>query len=316
MHPEISIIVPTYNQVETISKCLDSILAQDFKLQYEVIIHDDCSTDGTTEIVKRYVSRYADKLKLILPSRNQYSDYVSKPFFNCLMEAKGKYIAICEGDDYWVSRDKLSAQYEIMEANASDLSFHPVYRVSNNTITKPSQKYETRIYTLKETFAKGHHFVPTCSLMFKNQGHLEKYHDYYRRAPAGDVLHRIICGQGGLLCIPSLYGAYRVEHTGSWSDQMKVDEDARAKMWIQWVQLFDELLEQCQFEKDSLRYYRARLIRDIIIDYKIFENSSKWCTHFEAITGMTLSIHNIYAILPMLRIMLKFKRKINVICTS
>ena len=87
--------------------------------KYEILVNDDCSTDRTTEIVKEYALKYPDIIKPIFHEENQYSKGVS-PIRDILIPgAKGKYIAICEGDDYWTDSRKLSIQIKMLEANQS-----------------------------------------------------------------------------------------------------------------------------------------------------------------------------------------------------
>ena len=115
----VSIICITYNQAEYLSSCLDSIFSQQVDFQVELIIHDDASTDSTTEIISQYIKKCPFQIKTILQKENQYSkgiDIFSKYIYP---KVEGKYIAICEGDDYWTDSRKLSIQIKMLEANQS-----------------------------------------------------------------------------------------------------------------------------------------------------------------------------------------------------
>ena len=119
MKPLVSIICITYNQAEYLSSCLDSIFSQQVDFQVELIIHDDASTDSTTEIISQYIKKCPFQIKTILQKENQYSkgiDIFSKYIYP---KVEGKYIAICEGDDYWTDSRKLSIQIKMLEANQS-----------------------------------------------------------------------------------------------------------------------------------------------------------------------------------------------------
>lgn len=113
---KVSVIVLTYNHEKYIKQALDSILMQQVDFKYEILVGDDASTDGTREILKRYEQKYPEIIKLFLNKENLGA---SRNSYNMLMFAKGKYLATCEGDDYWTDIDKLKIQVEFLEKNKS-----------------------------------------------------------------------------------------------------------------------------------------------------------------------------------------------------
>lgn len=108
----VSVIVTTYNQELYIGEALEGILNQKVSFQYEIIVGDDCSTDRTGEIVRQFQSKYPDIIKVITNSRNVGEQ---KNTCNLLKICKGKYIAVCEGDDYWTNVHKLEQQVQFLE---------------------------------------------------------------------------------------------------------------------------------------------------------------------------------------------------------
>lgn len=127
MNPEISICCITYNQQQYIKQTLDGFLKQKINVPYEILIHDDCSTDGTVNILKEYKRKYPDKIVLLLEKENQYSKgaLICKTFLYPLI--KGKYFCFCEGDDYWCDENKLQKQYDALEANVDcSIAVHDV----------------------------------------------------------------------------------------------------------------------------------------------------------------------------------------------
>jgi glycosyltransferase involved in cell wall biosynthesis len=122
--PLVSVTVATYQHLNYIKECLDGILMQKVNFAYEVIIGEDDSTDGTQEICKEYAEKYPDKIRLFIRNRkisqyyNSNGEFVAR--FNGIwnrMSARGKYIAMCEGDDYWTDPLKLQKQVDFLEAN-------------------------------------------------------------------------------------------------------------------------------------------------------------------------------------------------------
>lgn len=118
--PLVSICCLAYNQENYIAKTLDGFVSQQTTFPFEVLVHDDASTDGTANIIMEYASKYPF-IKPIIQKENQYSKQVSvQKTFN-YPRVKGKYIAYCEGDDYWSDPNKLQKQFNILESN-SDIS--------------------------------------------------------------------------------------------------------------------------------------------------------------------------------------------------
>lgn len=129
-NPVISICIQTYNQVNFISECLDSILFQNTVYPFEILLGDDCSTDGTREICISYAKKYPEKIRLFLHERenNIVVDNKSTGIFNSLFNiysAKGEFIAYCDGDDYWTDPSKLQIQIDFLKENKQYvLSYH------------------------------------------------------------------------------------------------------------------------------------------------------------------------------------------------
>lgn len=114
--PLLSIVCPTYNQAGFIAQTLESFLAQKTNFPIEILINDDASTDGTTQIVEQYAARYPQMIRAFYHEVNQYSQgNLCTP--GLFTEARGKYIAFCEGDDYWTDPRKLQIQVDFLESH-------------------------------------------------------------------------------------------------------------------------------------------------------------------------------------------------------
>lgn len=114
----ISIVCITYNHGDYLAEAIESFLAQKTEYKFEIIIHDDASTDSTTSILREYFDKYPTLIRPIYNEINQYSQNVNLPIANCNKIAKGSYIAFCEGDDYWIDTYKLQQQIKFLEQNS------------------------------------------------------------------------------------------------------------------------------------------------------------------------------------------------------
>lgn len=111
----VSIICIAYNHEKYIKNTIEGFLMQKTTFNYEILIHDDASTDGTAAIIQNYASRYPDKITAICQKENQYQK--GKPCSLLLInQAKGKYLAFCEGDDFWTDCEKLEKQVQVLES--------------------------------------------------------------------------------------------------------------------------------------------------------------------------------------------------------
>lgn len=114
--PLLSIVCPAYNQEAFIAQTLDSFLAQQTSFNFEILINDDASTDGTARIIAEYTQRYPNIIRPFYEQVNQYQ--LGRPCVPALFaKARGRYIAYCEADDYWTDPRKLQIQVDFLEAN-------------------------------------------------------------------------------------------------------------------------------------------------------------------------------------------------------
>ena len=114
MEKLISILMPTYNHEKYISQAIESTLMQKTNFNYELLIHDDCSTDSTLSIARNYTEKHPDKIRLFTESENQG---LLKSYKKLIENSKGKYLAILESDDFWIDENKLQIQVDFLEQN-------------------------------------------------------------------------------------------------------------------------------------------------------------------------------------------------------
>lgn len=115
--PIVSIICQTFNHEKFISKTIDAFLNQKTEFLFEIIIHDDASTDGTKDVIAKYHEKYPNLIVPIYQKENKYSKKINIWSHFTFPAAKGKYIALCEGDDYWIDDLKLQKQVDFLEKN-------------------------------------------------------------------------------------------------------------------------------------------------------------------------------------------------------
>ena len=162
----VSICCQTYNHVFYIEECLKGFLMQKTNFKFEILLRDDASIDGTTEIVKEYSNKYPDIINSLIYNENQLKKGVS-PFIDNVKRAKGKYIAICEGDDYWIDPYKLQKQVDFLESNIDyGLVFTNYKRLySGNFKLDNSKTYNGNIFNQLILS----NFIGTLTVCFRNE---------------------------------------------------------------------------------------------------------------------------------------------------
>jgi glycosyltransferase involved in cell wall biosynthesis len=166
----LSICMITYNHEKFIFEALNGIFKQKFNFNCELVIYDDCSKDSTVELIKKYIKENDSIFESITLNINSTNLGVSNNFYSSLRRCKGKYIAICEGDDYWIDTLKLSKQLDFLEKNDKYvICYHPV-KILNGC------EYLEDYYKIKNiSQSSGHNdflifgnYMQTCSVVFKN----------------------------------------------------------------------------------------------------------------------------------------------------
>lgn len=228
MVPLVSICCITYNQAFYIKDALESFLMQKTDFPFEIIIHDDASTDDTLMIVEEYQKRYPDIINLIRQDENQYQKgiKISKEFV--WPNVRGEFIAVCEGDDYWIDDCKLQKQVDALnESKDVDLCFGYGFKKYKSGSLKRFNYYgsQRKIVRLRELIVKGGGAMPTASIMLRKTV-LENIPDWFDSAPVGDFYLQCFASKNGALYLPEAFCVYRVQAQNSWSssfDKIKVD---------------------------------------------------------------------------------------------
>lgn len=254
--PLVSIFTLTYNHAAYIRQCLDGFLMQKTFFYFEVIINDDASTDGTTEILREYEKQYPEIIKPIYHEENQYSKGF-RGFWQrfCLPHAKGEYIAICEGDDYWTDSLKLQKQVDFLETHIDyTMCFHNAMEHWENSNKKDCifSQIENKDYTGLEIYKNW--IIPTASVVFRKS----VYNSYLYRQTGhnnnfifGDIILFLTCAElGKLRGFQDIMSVYR-RHDGG-ATAIKSYDRAR-KQGIHYLEIY-KLFGQ-KYKKQSLFFF-------------------------------------------------------------
>lgn len=222
----VSICCITYNHEKFIREALEGFLMQKTNFKYEIIIHDDASTDNTANIIREYEEKYPDIVKPIYQKENQYSKGVEISSIT-FEKTKGKYIALCEGDDYWTDENKLQIQVEYMENNPNcTFCFHDAYVLNMKNNKKEEWKwYNKKVWKKEGNYNAGEldllDFIPTASFIFRKK-HIKNLPEWYEKCVVGDRPLKLITTSFGYAhYIDRTMSIYRVESGNSAMDIIK-----------------------------------------------------------------------------------------------
>lgn len=257
----VSIIVATYNHEKFIEQAIQGILNQKTSFRVEILINDDASTDETPLIVKQYEERYPHLFRNTYQNENQFSKGL-KPWFHILFpRARGAYIAICEGDDYWTDPLKLKKQVLFLESNPEYVfCSHYVDRVDeNNGIIRRAEVSAQNLYFNKQDIF--HFIFPTLSIVFRNIQ--LSYPPPTLKGYNGDaVLTGLLSLHGKAAHLNFCGAAYRVHNGGVFSSKSYIENAFKSIRTREIMLTLDELLEWQKSEIiKNLKKRRMSLIR-------------------------------------------------------
>ena len=219
MEPLVSICCITYNHAPYIKQCIEGFLIQETTFPIEILIHDDCSTDGTTEIIRDYEKLYPNLIFPLYEEENQYQKgKASEIDFYNYKRARGKYIAYCEGDDFWTDPLKLQKQVDFMEANPDySVCFHEItiYNAMNKSLVlSPNYSIEGDFDITVDHFLNGREIVgQPLSMVFRLSVYdyewQKHYTDYYDTM---EIFHLLRVGKGRFMRFVG--GQYNLQEGG------------------------------------------------------------------------------------------------------
>jgi glycosyltransferase involved in cell wall biosynthesis len=242
---KLSVAMVTYNHERFIAEAIESVLAQDVNFDYEIVIGEDCSTDGTRVVIQKFQQRYPERIVVLWRERNIGAmPNAAGTFAAC----HGQYVAVLQGDDYWTSKDKLQKQVNFLDAhpdwaiccsraqvkNESSMPSSSV-RVQTGTIypARPGSTASNEqdvsgllpvlpraagTYTLKDLLEGN--FIPTCTVMYRWEGSGPRFPVWLSRSKIGDLpRHAIVVGSKKIELFDECTATYRIHEQGVWSSK-------------------------------------------------------------------------------------------------
>lgn len=274
----VSICCTVYNHEKYIRQALDSFLAQKTNFKYEIIIHDDASTDNTANIIKEYENKYPNIIKPIYQTENQFSKG-KKASLICYNHSKGKYIALCEGDDYWIDEQKLQYQVDYMEQNPEcTFCFHNAIILYDKS--KKKKKFITNELKYKKYRNKDNNYMagdihlfgcgvaPTASFLFRKEN-VSKIPDWLEKCVCGDMPIKLIMTSFGYAhYIDKEMSVYRIQVDNSMTQQWKKQNstiESKVKHLKKVIQILDNINEFTNEKyqtglNESKRYYEIEIL--------------------------------------------------------
>lgn len=240
--PLVSVCMITYNHEKYISKAIEGVLMQKTNFKFELVIGEDCSTDRTASVIKKYQKNYPD---IIVARFNKENMGMMPNSFKTLAECRGEFVALCEGDDFWIDENKLQIQVDLLKReNTCSCVFHSAEcqndKLEKIAIRRPLiDENKTHAYFgIKDIIRNGGGFITTNSLLFKSYI-LKDMPNWMYDAPVGDLpLSLLLSLEGRILYIDKVMSVYRVMSTSSWSKSMKdtkklkAHHDSIIRLWM------------------------------------------------------------------------------------
>lgn len=284
----VSIWCLVYNHEPYLRQCLDGFVMQRTNFRYEAIVHDDVSTDGSVAIIREYAEKYPNIIKPILETENQYSKKdgsLERIMQSCL---HGKYLAFCEGDDYWSDPLKLQKQFDAMEQHPElDMCAHSAYFESAITGERCGEKCLSNkecVLNVEDAIIGEGGFLTTNTLFCRgnlnvNIPSFRKFMDYDYTI----ILHGAI--RGGILYLPEYMSVYHVGVPESFCNRKK--QDAEVKKYID-----DKKKMLSMFDEDTGGQFHdavqaRKMLYDVLTENNQLENLnalSKYISGFKCLT--------------------------------
>ena len=221
---KLSVLLITYNHEPFIAQAINSVLMQKVDFNYELVAGDDCSTDGTREILSNFRNSYPDKIRLVLSEKNSSE---SANIARTIQKCRGQYIALLDGDDFWTSPHKLQKGADYLDNHPEcALCFHNVTVFQEDGSREPfnyNPSDQKEVSKLEDLWASN--FIATCSLMLR-WDLIRPLPAWYSTLQFGDwPLYLFAAMKGNIGYISEVMGAYRIHGGGAWSGASRIQQE-------------------------------------------------------------------------------------------
>lgn len=295
--PLVSIRCLAYNQEQYIVQTLEGFLMQETEYPFEIVIHDDASTDKTTDIIREYEQRFPKIIKPIYETENRYSKHDGSLSRMMRDACHGKYIAFCEGDDYWIDPSKLQTQVKWMEE-------HPEYTMccSNANVVSSREIDWTRYpkdcdIPLADMVLCGGAWVVTCTTLYR-RNIVEEYSrlDFCLQCHVGDYCCQILSALlGKVRYFNTRMAAYRYLAVGSWSSKNTgFDYNKKLKGWRSEIDMLKGFDAYSEYKYHDL--FEKKMSFDVYVNsviagdgFRPAKDVKAILSNFEDVKGFSLS---------------------------
>jgi glycosyltransferase involved in cell wall biosynthesis len=272
--PLVSVLMLVYNHERYIAQAIEGVLMQQVDFSYEIVIGEDCSTDGTRNLVVGYQEKYGDRIRLLLQGTNVG---MQKNFADTYRACRGRYIALLDGDDYWTDSHKLQKQVDLLEENPDyAICFHNMQVVYEDEpqMNRLSNTHQQETTTL-EDLAQGN-YIYTASCLFRK--YFSELPCWFDQCAVGDYpLHLLNAREGKIKFIDEVMGGYRIHKGGIWETKSDL---FRMEKWIETLEIiryqFDKPINKIIRDRISLWHYKiAELLNSELYHSRIFPHIFK-----------------------------------------
>ncbi len=291
--PLVSICCTTYQHGHFIRQAIEGFLMQRTSFAIEIIIRDDASTDGTSAVVKEYAERHPNLIRAILNQENQFSKGV-RALPDAMSHARGKYIAICEGDDYWTDPLKLQKQVDFMEVNPGHSGcFHRAHRLQDGElelfpIPEDIDPMDVRFDDLLRTY----NFVITASALFRSS--VLPLPAWYKRVPFGDMaIYAVVGSKGRMAMLPDSMAVWRITGRGAWTSLNKAQQDRNFLRFLRGARPYLSTLQQALVDRKRMMILDREATERFPSNHRLKRIHLVWLQLRESWKGAVERLHSI-----------------------
>ena len=222
----------TYKHEKYLKQAIESVLNQKTNFDFELIIANDNSPDNSNSIIKEIRNTHVNGFRINYLNNNTNMGMMPN-FVNALKKCNGQYIALCEGDDYWIDEYKLQKQVDFLDQNTDySICYHLAQVEENDLLISDEITLKKNQTTTIKDLSKGN-YMHTCTVMYRNKL-FKKFPKYFENAPVGDYyLHMLNSRYGKIYCINEIMSVYRVHPESYWSSKEQLE---RTKIWINFLE--------------------------------------------------------------------------------